>query len=650
MFDLKILIVEDEKTIRDQFKIILNRMFKTVYEAENGKMGIEIYLAWKPDIVITDIRMPVMDGLEMISEIKNINPSVPIVVVTAYSDQEYLMKAINLNVEKFITKPIDVSILKESLKPIATAILVYRTNKILENQMTMLMQAIMQSNDSIIIVNLDNIITFINQSFCKMFEYDGAKIIGTAFHEIFSHNPVLIDKIQNLKDDGWVGEIKLQTPNQMTFHISISFVYNVNSSPGGYLLIFRDISDHIKLEAELIKSKDISEKNNRLKSEFLATMSHDIRTPMSSILGLTNLLLEEPSAKGINREHLHLIKQSSKDLMFHINDILDVTQIETGNLILEKANFNLRQICTFLEDIHEKRARENHIFYKIEIGKDIQDCFTGDPYRLQQILVNLIGNAFKFTEKGHIIVIVQKVPDSDSIRNLIKFNIIDSGRGIETAKQKLIFKNNTMENSSASREYDEIGLGTSIAKSLVTLMNGEIGFFSPAQTLTHPDGGPGSEFWFTVYLDNPVDEKVRQHKSDTITIVAPSDIESFQNIGIKVLIVEDDAMSRVVCEKILESLKIPFESVENGKEAIKALNQNKYTAVFMGIEMPEMSGMETTLKIRESGNRVPIVAITTQGFYEEIQKFMESGVNRYIIKPVSKKNIVETLLELIKQK
>jgi len=378
-----------------------------------------------------------------------------------------------------------------------------------------------------------------------------------------------------------------------------------------------------------------AENSERFKQQFLANMSHEIRTPMNAVLGMTNLALDTPLTPK-QTKYLTAVKKSSENLLVIINDVLDLSKLEAGKMELEKIPFRLGEQVNQVYDTMQFKAEEKGLVLHTEIGKDIPDVLEGDPYRLNQILINLCGNAIKFTEKGTVKIIAERVPGRAIS---LRFRVIDSGIGIPADKIDKLFESFRQADAGISRKYGGTGLGLSISKTLVELQGGTMEVSS--------EEGKGSEFSFTITY-----EIASEAEAASLNYETNADHTLLR--GIKILVAEDNEYNQIVIRDTLENLieDVKVDVAENGKTAIEKLFANDYDVILMDAHMPEMSGLEATEYIRREtgGNKrdIPIIALTASVLNADLNKCTEAGMNDYIPKPFTRAQLLNTLAKYYK--
>jgi signal transduction histidine kinase len=413
-------------------------------------------------------------------------------------------------------------------------------------------------------------------------------------------------------------------------------VIEVRGTPlpgGGFVTTYTDITDRKRAERLLIHAKDKAEEMARVKANFLATMSHEIRTPMNGVLGMLHLLTGSPLTPE-QRDHLETAQSSAQALLAIINDILDFSKLEAGQMRLEAAGFDLHRLLDEMVALLRGAAADKGLHLAARAGDGVPRRMVGDSTRLRQILTNLMGNAVKFTEKGGVVVTVEVEPPGDAAP-VLRFEVADSGIGIEPAAAPLLFSEFVQADSSISRRFGGTGLGLSICKKLVEMMGGEIGF--------HSVPGEGTTFHFTLPLR--FEEEARPDVETAAGGMAPLP-------PLSVLLAEDNPVNQKLATTLLTRWGHRVTAAANGAEAIAALGRERFDAVLMDIHMPGMDGLEATRRIRAMADgtaRIPIVAMTADALDGDALACLEAGMDDYVAKPVDPARLLAALNRVIRR-
>jgi len=399
-------------------------------------------------------------------------------------------------------------------------------------------------------------------------------------------------------------------------------------------ILFWFIITAIKKQNLLIRKLDNSEKEVRkaakVKENFIANMSHEIRTPLNAIIGFADLLKRKENDEEAG-EYVQTIRHAGENLLNIINDILDLSKIEAGMMRIEAAPFNIRELLNSIEVMFRPKAFEKGLQLSLSVEETIPDTLEGDATRLTQILVNLIGNAIKFTPGGSIsVTITNEGMDRGFIRTGI--SIIDTGIGVEKEKLEYIFERFQQAEDSVARKFGGTGLGLSIVKDLVLLQQGTINIES--------EPGMGTTFQLVLPYKIPLSRAKNNHRSEVVSKSMPDFAD------VLILVVEDNEINQSLIKHLFKNWKLEFELVKNGEDAIEKLKKKKYDLILMDIQMPVMDGYSTTLEIRHNLNLdTPIIAMTAHAMEGEREKCLDYGMDEYISKPIRE----ELLSKLIAQ-
>jgi PAS domain S-box-containing protein len=540
------------------------------------------------------------------------------------------------------------------------------SERVNEEEMEKLAVAATKSNNSVIIADREGHIKWVNEGFTKLTGYTLEEVKETHgevlrkgeqtglsqlanFYQavIREKKPVIYESKNFAKDDREYWVITTLTP-----------VLSKDGTVERILAIESDITLRKKIEEELILANKVAEQSlkeatdavdelmkarkeleelMKVKEQFLANMSHEIRTPMNAIVGFTSLLLKTKLSSE-QKQYINAVKTSGENLLVIINDILDFSKIQSGKLVFEQIEFRLSQVFSTFTEMMLPKSTEKDIQLLTKIDKRIPDHLIGDPTRLNQIFLNLLGNAIKFTEMGEVKVTADLVEETAEEVEL-KFQVIDSGIGIPEEKLSTVFEGFTQASNETTRKYGGTGLGLTIVKQLIEMQGGTISVKSKV--------GEGSVFTFNI--------KVRKnlHPDSEKRIVEESQEPEFTQ-ELNILLVEDNSLNQILAKKVLTDWNWKVDIAENGLIAVEKLQKKDYDVVLMDIQMPEMDGYEATRRIRKTlegpKNHTPIIAMTAHALAGEAEKCINVGMDDYISKPFDKKVLYNKILSVINKK
>ena len=505
-----------------------------------------------------------------------------------------------------------------------------------EHELQILRTAIEQSDSTIVITDSNGTIEYVNPAFERSSGYTSAEAIG--------RNPRVLNSGEQSRSfyqqlwltitsgNPWQGQFHNRRKDGTLYWESaiISPVRNASEEITRFIAVKEDISHRIILEANLSSALDKAESANRAKSEFLAMMSHELRTPLNGILGFT-AILSETSLDADQKGFVRTVHDSGEHLLGIVNDILDFSSIENATLKLESAPVPVSDLVEAAGNMVRKTAANKGLEYRCEIAPGVPEHLLGDQRRILQILINLLGNAVKFTSEGSVILRVS--PASDAGRPALDFSIEDSGPGIPPGMIALLFQPFVQGDSSLRRRFEGTGLGLAISQRLARAMGGNVTVSST----------PGKGSTFTLRLPADRDASVAPEAK----IPIPPQPPNLPPAGGLVLVVEDDRVNGMLAEKNLNSLGMRVEIVRTGRAAVEDFVPGKYAAIFMDVQMPEMNGIEATKMIRKieagTGTRVPIIALTANVMPADREQCLAAGMDAFLSKPFKKDEMSEKL-------
>ncbi len=650
----KLLAVDDESRILTSIRDLFEDDFE-VLTTTDPETALRLISEHEVAVVISDERMPGLSGHQLLGRVKELSQATR-VLVTGYTDMRALTQAVNYGqIYAYLAKPWDPAEFKLTVFRAADH---YSLIRAVDHERGLL-RALMESiPDPLYFKDTESRCIRVNRAQAQIYgagdpqhclgkkdsdflplEY--AREAYEAEQEVMKSGQPLVGKVEGIKRAD--GEVSWFSTTKIP-------LFDRNGQVAGLAGMSRNITElkrteealraaHQKLQATL----EAAEAANRAKSEFLARMSHEIRTPMNAILGMADLLWETPLIPE-QKQYVSLFRRAGSNLLNLINDILDLSKIESGRLELEAVSFDLLTVLEKTTGIMGGRASEKGLKLESHILTDISTDLVGDAERLHQILINLIGNAIKFTETGEIVIQVDRNPENQNPGSL-RFTVSDTGIGIPADKLDIIFENFTQADSSTTRQYGGTGLGLAICKRLVELMNGRIWVRS--------ETGRGSTFFFTAEFGVkptssrtvPPSEAVAAYQ-DAIT--APTGEEG--RPALRILAAEDCKDNMVLIRCFLKGPIYQVDEAENGKIAFDMFKSRHYDLVLMDVQMPVMDGYAATKAIRqwERENGIapsPILAVTAHALKEDFKKSLDAGCDAHLTKPIQKAKLVSAIAE-----
>ncbi len=485
----------------------------------------------------------------------------------------------------------------------------------------------------------------VNDAYMEFVEKPMKEIIGKQMEDIIpEHNEKEkyghYEKLVLLKGEPIYNLEEKVTKNgeQLWIASNLAAVKNDQGEIIGLVGISWDITQARTYQNQLETAKDQAEEGTRAKSEFLANMSHEIRTPLNGIIGMSHILSNTELTEK-QQEFVHILISSGDTLLSLINDILDFSKIEAGKIDFEEKDFELNTIIKDVYNVLSLKAEEKSLLFSFEPDNKIPQRFNGDEYRLKQVILNLTNNAIKFTDQGFVKVMINHLGSSKGYHEL-KFTVKDSGIGIPKDRLDQLFNAFTQVDASMTKAYGGTGLGLTISKKLVGMMEGKMGVESKL--------GQGSSFWFTVKLKYPENKT----SADIIETENPSQ-QSMLDENLVVLLAEDNLVNQKIASYNLKQLGYRVEIANNGQEAIEKFKENEYNFILMDIQMPVMNGHDATKEIRRleeemAGRKhTPIIALTANAMRGDMERCFAVGMDAYLSKPFKSADLMNVLKEYI---
>ena len=648
----RILQIEDDEFDRLSFRRSLRaaNINAEVCTAEDDKTALALLKKQEFDCIFLDYLLPGTDGLSLLKQIRQTDNFTPIVVVTSQGDQNLAVEMMKAGAMDYITKKLlTPDGLSQTIRNIIRLHDSEKQWKEAEEALLLSQTRLMEAQRIAHIGNWELMCSpfdiYWSDEVYSIFSVDKESFVASYRKALEAIHPEdrrkIHASIREAQPSGRFNfDFRIIKPNgEYLFAYSQGHV--VYESDGKIKKIIGTVQDVTKwktVESELRKNKILAEESMKVKEQFLANMSHEIRTPMNGIIGLSSLMLNSELNQE-QREYVSAIKASGDNLLVIINDILDFSKLESGKMTFEKASFNLKETIKFILDILRPKAIQKGILLESIVDSSLPEFIVGDSVRLNQILMNLIGNAIKFTEQGSVALKVNIIKEGTDDLEL-EFQVRDTGIGIPDDKKDSIFESFTQASNNTTRKFGGTGLGLTITKKLVELQDGKIWVDSKLNE--------GSVFCFSLKFL----KKASKKEGGDLHLDSAESIEFLK--GLSVLLVEDNPINQLVAKKVLDNVGCKVVSAENGRIAIEKLHAGNYDIILMDIQMPEMDGYQATEYIRHRMDYpkrdIPILALTASALNGESKRCFEAGMNDYISKPYNSQSLYAKMAALVRKK
>jgi PAS domain S-box-containing protein len=482
----------------------------------------------------------------------------------------------------------------------------------------------------------DERMQFANEAFSKWFHGHTDKAIGSTLREIVGEDryaevePVL----KRVLAGETVSYERISTDTGAVLYVTFMPELSSGGVVKSFLIVASDITRQKEIQAELEKAKEAAEVANSAKSAFLANMSHEIRTPLGAILGFSELLINEKMSAAERADSVEVIKRNGRLLSNVINDILDLSKVEAGKLEIERITVPFDDVMKDLSSVLSLEADKKGISLSVVADGFVPNTIKTDPLRLRQVLINIVGNAIKFTERGSVEVRI-KMMNTDDAPPKLAFLVKDTGEGIEAGQVQRLFMPFQQADASITRKFGGTGLGLVLSRKLAAALGGDVRLI---------ESMPGKGSTFLITIDPGVSEEVYHRNSAAVSPV-PSSANSRLN-KLNILVVDDSPDNQALIKAILKHRGASVETASNGREAVDMAMTEKFDVILMDLQMPVMDGYEATRVLRERGYKKPIIALTAHAMREERDRTLSSGFDDHITKPIDQRALVKTLAEI----
>lgn len=670
MKSVDILIVDDRLDGLITLEAVLARPGLNLVRAQSGHEALSLLDKYEFALILLDVQMPGLDGFQTANLIRqNSRYSLtPIIFVTAINkDDRYLYQGYEAGAVDYLFKPFDPQILKAK---VSVFVELFNKEKQLEAQAEIIRESERRERylrlseleveslkryraladaipHMIWKARADGSLDYVNRGWVDYTGISRELSEGNGWQRAI-HEQDLSDLLKewmlSMNDGiGFEKECRILSAKKETRWFWIKVVCDTNQSGQviSWVATCTDIHDRKMAEMKLIEAEKTATSANLAKTRFLANMSHEIRTPMNSILGFTELMMDPQQSAEERVSCIQTVQRNGRQLLKIIDEILDISKVETGKMVIEKVDVNISNLLSDVKNLLQLQAKDKGLDFKIHLDSPVPRLVKTDPTRLRQILVNLIGNGIKFTQKGWIRVNVEWQPGQETCSPLLKFKISDSGAGIQKEHREKLFQAFSQADSSTTRKYGGTGLGLALSKELAQALGGNV-------FLDESEPEKGSTFLVTIEAHPPEDAGFVNQIEFEVNKKSKRQVKEESKLkDLTVLLVEDVIDNQALMTHFLHMAGAKVDVANNGAEGIEKALTGKYNVVLMDIQMPVLDGYEATKRLREKGFTTPIVALTAHALKEERERILQSGCDDHLSKPVEFNTLIDHLDHLV---
>lgn len=640
---LRILVIDDDELDR---MALMRSVRKSGFNAEvitaaNETEGLIALQENEFDIIFLDYNLPGGTGIDFMRANRNKLCGAQVIMVTSQGDEKLAVDAMKLGVCDYMPKNmINPDGIGQSLRYALRLRDASERNRKIQEELYLterrLDTVVDKSQILFFAINHNREYTMFRGHCASILGIDPQYIIGKQVsntRHLFPIDDSFFTALEN--NDSYT-----TTVTAGDLHLEVTCFKQAGNMPDqfGITGIATDVTELKRNEQKLINDLSVAREMDKVKERFMAHMSHEIRTPIHGIMSLTNILIRNISDSE-QQNYLNAIKKSADSLLVIVNDILDIAKIDDDKMTFEQTVFNLKEEVESSCELFRLKAEDKGVSFKKHFGPELPLWVKGDPTRLGQILNNLVNNAVKFTSDGEVVVKADLV-ESNASYTMVRFEVIDTGIGIQNDKLQTIFEKFTQASEDITRRFGGTGLGLSIAKKLTELQGGMMDVESKY--------GQGTTFTFSIPFEIPADHEI------PVEATICESVEGTNLEGVRILVVEDNDINRLVINRMLKDFNITAEHANNGKEALEQMTINHYDLILLDMEMPVMNGYDCIREIRKikdaRKSTIPVMAMTAHASKDERDKCIQCGVNDYISKPFKHPELKAKIVSLLQNK